>query len=143
MEITTMKYYTIGDLSELLGITVVTIRYYEKIGLLGEIKRNSGGYRVYPEDSLSRFYFISNAKSVGFDLNEIKELLDLQVSKGSSKLIKMKTNDKISSIKNKIDILTKMKNALVKWEKVCDGTSSMDKCPILNNLYKCPNVKTD
>lgn len=128
---------TIGKLAKLTGTTAVTIRFYEKHGLLPKSKRSEGGYRLYPEDVIPRFHFIRNAKSVGFSLEEIKILLDLQKSKNStSKHVRDTTIEKIEEIKTKIDQLKKMQKALESWVKVCDGKVSIDKCPILENLYK-------
>lgn len=128
---------TIGKLAKLTGTTAVTIRFYEKHGLLPKSKRSEGGYRLYPEDVIPRFHFIRNAKSVGFSLEEIKILLDLQKSKNStSKHVRDTTIEKIEEIKTKIDQLKKMQKALESWVNVCDGKVSIDKCPILENLYK-------
>lgn len=134
-----MKHYKIGQLAKLINCTIVTIRFYEKQGLLGHIKRSSGGFRLYPEDLISRFHFINNAKSVGFDLSEIKTLIELQNKPATSLSIKKKTQKKISTINEKIKTLTKMKKVLGQWEKACDGKVSIDQCPILVNLYKQPN----
>ncbi|MCW5590293.1 MAG: heavy metal-responsive transcriptional regulator [Legionellales bacterium] len=128
---------TIGKLAKLTGTTAVTIRFYAKHGLLPKSKRSEGGYRLYPEDVIPRFHFIRNAKSVGFSLEEIKILLDLQKSKNStSKHVRDTTIGKIEEIKTKIDQLKKMQKALESWVNVCDGKVSIDKCPILENLYK-------
>ncbi len=105
----TSTLLTIGKLAKLTGTTAVTIRFYEKHGLLPKSKRSEGGYRLYPEEVIPRFHFIRNAKAVGFSLEEIK---------------------------TKISQLKKMQKALESWVKVCDGKGSIDKCPILENLYK-------
>ncbi len=136
-----MNKLTIGQLAKLTGNTIVTIRYYEKLGLLGDIKRSEGGFRIYTESLLPLFHFIKNAKFVGFDLTEVKELIDLQKNLSTSATVKKKTKNKIDDIDQKIKTLTKMKNALTKWEKACDGKVSIDKCPILSNLYSSSIIK--
>lgn len=137
-----MKYYATGQLATLTQHTIVTIRYYEKCGLLPKPKRSHGGFRLYPESIIPRFYFIQNAKAVGFDLTEIKVLLDLQAGKAPSQQIKTHTQQKIPDITNKITTLQKMKRALSKWEQACDGKIDIDQCPILENLYQPPeNIK--
>lgn len=130
-----MTYYTIGQLAKLTGNTVVTLRYYERLGLLPEVKRSQGGFRLYPETIIPRFQFIANAKAVGFDLTEIKELFQLQSTKAASQSVKLKTQEKIRCIEDKITTLTAMKNALSQWERACDGKVPIDECPILTNLY--------
>jgi MerR family transcriptional regulator, copper efflux regulator len=133
-----MKMITIGQLSKSTGLTVVTIRYYEKEGLLEGIQRSKGGFRLYPENLVPRFHFIKNAKAVGFALAEIKALIELQNGPTPSSSVKQKTRNKIESINQKIATLTHVKQALSQWEQACDGKVSADKCPILMNLYKPP-----
>ncbi|URZ08630.1 MerR family transcriptional regulator [Clostridium felsineum] len=50
--------YTIGDLVKKLNINKETIRYYEKIGLLSEPKKNANGYRIYSEKDIEMIRFI-------------------------------------------------------------------------------------
>ncbi|WP_339051525.1 MerR family DNA-binding transcriptional regulator [Rickettsiella endosymbiont of Xylota segnis] len=133
-----MKYYTIGKLAKLVQQTPVTIRYYEKIGLIPMSKRSVGNFRLYPESLVRYFYFIQNAKLVGFDLNEIKCLLDIETNQLPSLQIKLRMQQKISYIETKIKGLQRIKQALMDWEKVCDGSVSITECPILKTLYLPP-----
>jgi len=77
---------TIGQLAKKADATPVTIRYYERQGLIPKSKRSQGGFRLYPESVISRFNFIKNAKAVGFSLDEIKELMAFQHGKLKSLL---------------------------------------------------------
>ncbi len=70
----------IGELAKRLGLNPKTLRYWEEIGLLPPPQRNGSGYRVYTEDHLRLCEFILKAKSVGFSLEEIKEILFLKFS---------------------------------------------------------------
>lgn len=133
-----MQQLTIGQLAKCTGLTAVTIRYYERCGLLPKLKRSRGGFRLYPEALIPRFYFIQNAKAVGFTLDEIKALLDLQARKATSQQVKTRTQQKIQDIDAKITTLQKMKRALSQWEQACDGKIAIDQCPILENLYQPP-----
>ena len=133
-----MSDLTIGQLAKLTQQTIVTIRYYEKCGLLPKPKRTRGGFRLYPKSIIPRFYFIQNAKAVGFTLDEIKALLTLQARKATSEQVKTHTQQKIQDIDAKITTLQKMKRALSQWEQACDGKIAIDQCPILENLYQPP-----
>lgn len=133
-----MKYYTIGKLAKLVQQTPVTIRYYEKIGLIPTSKRSVGNFRLYPESLVRCFYFIQNAKLVGFDLNEIKCFLDLEANQLPSQQIKLRMQQKISYIETKIKGLQRIKQALMDWENACDGSVSITECPILKTLYLPP-----
>lgn len=137
----TINMLTIGQLAKATGTTSVTIRYYERQGLIAPSKRSKGGYRLYPDSIIPRFYFIKNAKSVGFTLDEIKELLSLQQKKNiRSRAVKDLTLSKVDEIKNKINALNRMKKALSTWADACDGKVPLEECPILENLYQ-PNIR--
>lgn len=103
------------------GLTTVTIRFYEKSGLLPKLERSSSGYRLYPKSLIPRFYFIKHAKSVGFELSEIKYLLSIQEKDLSNEQVKDTVQAKISSIEIKIKTLEKMKKTLHAWDDGCDG----------------------
>jgi len=65
----------IGETSRQLDISIDTLRYYEKIGLLPPVHRKPSGIRVYGAKDISRIKFIKRAQSMGFSLDEIKKLL--------------------------------------------------------------------
>lgn len=67
----------IGRAAALSGVKVPTIRYYEQIGLLRPAPRNEGNRRLYGEDDLSRLGFIRHARQLGFELDQIRELIAL------------------------------------------------------------------
>lgn len=131
-----MKQLTIGELAKLTHISKVTIRYYERAGLLPQTTRRPSGYRVYPESIIARIRFIKNAKSVGFTLEEIHELLSLQVHKNTtSQDIRQRTLKKQHAVQEKITALQKMENALKQLVASCDGMMPLHQCPILEALY--------
>ena len=71
-----MATLTIGRLADEVGVSIDTVRFYEKRGLLPEPARTAGGYRAYSPDDTWRLRFILRAKELGFTLREIRELLD-------------------------------------------------------------------
>lgn len=131
-----MSMLTIGQLSKTTNCTVVTLRYYERQGLLPKISRSASGYRLYPKDLITRIAFIKGAQSVGFSLKEIKALLTFEEKKVPSSEVKKFTQQKIHQIHQKINTLTTMEDALMRWEKLCDGKVPIEDCPILENLYR-------
>jgi DNA-binding transcriptional MerR regulator len=68
----------IGELARELGLNPKTIRFYEKIGLLPTPQRTTAGYRLYGDADRSRLRFILQAKTIGFTLHEIGEILALR-----------------------------------------------------------------
>jgi len=70
----TMK---IGDLARAAGTRIVTIRYYEKVGLLPVPDRTEGNYRTYGAPALDRLRFIRRCRDLGFSLEQVRGLLAL------------------------------------------------------------------
>ena len=68
----------IGELAKRSAVTVQTVRFYERLRLLPEPQRKDSGYRIYSEPDLKRLRFVRQAKSLGFSLDEIREILRLR-----------------------------------------------------------------
>lgn len=75
-----MPSLLIGTVAERTGLSAPTIRYYESIGLLTRPARSSTGYRRYAETTVEELRFIRKAQSLGFSLDEIREILKLSRS---------------------------------------------------------------
>lgn len=73
----------IGELARLAGSTSGTVRYYERIGLLPRAGRTDSNYRDYGEDDVERLAFIRHARSLGFELDDVRSLLDLAAAAGA------------------------------------------------------------
>lgn len=72
-----MAEMAIGQLAKLTNCKVPTIRYYEKVGLLPEARRNEGNQRRYSEEHLKILRFIRHARALGFDQESVRQLLQL------------------------------------------------------------------
>ena len=68
----------IGDLATKAGITTRTIRYYEELGIIEPEERSEGGFRLYSEVQVRRLHIIQSLKSLGFELDRVRELFNLQ-----------------------------------------------------------------
>ncbi len=66
----------IGELAELTGVDVETIRYYEKSGLLSSPTRAANGYRIYGAAQLERLAFVRHCRALDMPLAEVSRLLD-------------------------------------------------------------------
>lgn len=127
----------IGELSKSAGFQVETLRYYEKQGLLEPVSRSESGYRQYDDKSLTQLHFIKQAKSVGFSLNEISELLALRVDKDQHSCGEVKSiaEQKLEQIDFKIKELNRMREALHKIsDACCGGVEPATSCTILSSL---------
>jgi DNA-binding transcriptional MerR regulator len=65
----------ISELAESVGVPTSTVRYYERVGLLGVPARTGAGYRDYNDDSATQLLFVHRAREMGFSCQQIAELL--------------------------------------------------------------------
>lgn len=72
-----MPGFSIGKLAKASGVSIDTIRFYEKSGLLPAAERRPSGFRLYRADDVRQLIFIREARGVGFSLQEIADLLRL------------------------------------------------------------------
>lgn len=71
--------YTIGELSKICNIPTSTLRYYDKLGLFSNIKRDVNNNRIYTDYEALTLKWISCLKETGMPLNEIKDYLDMNI----------------------------------------------------------------
>jgi MerR family mercuric resistance operon transcriptional regulator len=116
-----MEKLTISKLAKLAGVGVETIRFYQRKDLLREPKA-LGAFRIYSQEDAQKIVFIKRAQDLGFTLNEVKELLELNTkSRVTCSSVKSKTEAKIKEIENKIADLNRMKKSLGLLACACDG----------------------
>jgi DNA-binding transcriptional MerR regulator len=77
MEIAEARRLKIGELAHQTGLSIKTIRYYERLGLLEQPPRTQSGYRLYGPEEVARLRFVQRAKLLGLTLEEIRELIGL------------------------------------------------------------------
>ena len=126
---------TIGKVASSAGLSIDTVRYYEREGLLEKQARTASGYRHYSSDAVARLRFIRQAKELGFSLHEIKELLSLRVTPGKSCAdVRAHAEHKIADVDRRIASLERVRGALVKLTSACSGKGPVSQCPILEAL---------
>ncbi|GAA3410641.1 MerR family transcriptional regulator [Paenibacillus hodogayensis] len=69
------RYWKVGDLSRMTGLTVRTLRFYDQIGLFSPSGQTESGHRLYNESDLSRLQQILSLKELGMSLEEIKSAM--------------------------------------------------------------------
>ncbi|WP_255649090.1 MerR family transcriptional regulator [Frankia sp. ArI3] len=70
--------YEIGDVATLVTLSLRTARFYEEAGLLVAVGRSEGGFPLYDDDALDRFFLIKKMKPLGFTVEEMRSLLTLR-----------------------------------------------------------------
>jgi MerR family transcriptional regulator, mercuric resistance operon regulatory protein len=135
----TVREFTIGEISRLSDVNIETIRYFEKIGILPAPPRNSSGYRIYSTPHLRRLSFIRRSRELGFSQPEVRKLLTLvDAHSYTCAEVRELTTAHLNVVRNKIEDLKKLENALAGMVSECDGGDVPD-CPIVDILSALPN----
>ena len=102
----------IGELAKKSGLSIDTIRFYEKKGLIDVelFSRKNNNYRDYSEDSLERLMLIQQAKRLGFTLAEIQQWIrDFESDQFTADEKQTILGQKLAQIDNRIEELQSMK----------------------------------
>ena len=130
-----MEILSIGEVARRAGVGVETVRFYEREGLLEEPPRRASGYRQYSQEAVKRIGFIKRAKTLGFSLKEIGELLLLRVdAQTSCNEVMQRTEAKIAEVERKLVELQRMRQALLQVHSLCVGQGPTGSCPMLEAL---------
>ncbi len=130
----------VNDLARHSGIAPHVVRYYSRIGLLRPTRHPENGYKLFDRSDLYRLRFIRQAKSLGFTLKEIKQLLE---ETGHGNLVCPKARrileQRIEETRREIVRLTRlqenMERALRKWEDIPDGApTGWTPCPLIESV---------
>ncbi|MEH2444911.1 MAG: heavy metal-responsive transcriptional regulator [Nostoc sp.] len=135
------KLLLIGQVTDISGIPIRTIRYYESLGLLKSSRRTEGGFRQFSLDVLTRLAFIKRAQNLGLSLEEIGNILQVY-DQGQAPCgeIKEKLENKLLQIDQQIDQLLTLRSEidglLSGWKN--NGRQHKDTiCPIIQNTPQC------
>lgn len=129
----------IGDAATASGLPVKTIRYYEDIGLITP-QRTPNGYRSFEVDDLHRLTFLARARSLGFSIEQCRELLELYSDKErSSADVKRIARAHLDVITQKLFELAAMQATLSHLIEHCHGDERPE-CRILDEL-SAPTTK--
>lgn len=124
----------IGELAKMVGCQVVTIRFYEKEGLLKEPERTGANYRLYGDKDIERLRFIMHCRHHDMTLSEIRELLAFRDNpKANCDWVGTLVQRHIASVEAQIESLTQLKAQLENLRHKCTG-SEKGGCGIIASL---------
>ncbi|MBZ0146705.1 MAG: helix-turn-helix domain-containing protein [Pseudorhodoplanes sp.] len=125
---------TIGKLSQLTGVNIETIRYYEKIKVLPKPSRTESGRRIYGPMERRILAFVRRSRELGFSLDEVRALLRLGgPEKASCREVRELAAHHLDDIRARIGDLRKLERLLAKTVAQCTGTTAPE-CPVLDIL---------
>ena len=129
---------TIGALSRRTGVNIETIRYYERIQLLGKPPRTAGGHRSYAPEHMQRLHFVRRARALGFGIENIRALLDLSAREPDSCAeVREIAAAHLTDVRAKLDDLRKLEKILTETVNQCDQQccgATAPPCPVLEIL---------
>ncbi|MES1956326.1 MerR family transcriptional regulator [Salinisphaera hydrothermalis] len=124
---------SIGETAQRTGLSVDTLRYYEKIGLLQRIARDAGGRRQYEPRDLSRLRFIQRAQRCNFSLDEIRQLLEFKSCRDAARPeVARLTERKLHEVQRRMADLEQLGRELERLLQLCRGSDCG--CPIIEGL---------
>ena len=131
----------IGQVAQETGLSIDTIRFYEKQGLLKRSPRTEGGFRLFGASDIETLKFVRKAQELGFSLNEIRELLILRADHlPACSHIKELLAQKLTAVKEKIAELQNMERSLqhalqkCKRELKTAAPGHEERCPVLEEI---------
>lgn len=124
----------IGELAAQAGSNPETVRYYERIGILPAPVRTGSNYRSYGPEHVARLSFIRQARALGFDLPDIRALLDLaDQPNGDCAAVDRIAGEHLQAVRTKIAQLEALKDELQRMLSQCRGGQVAD-CRIIDSL---------
>lgn len=124
----------IGEAARLSGVSAKLIRYYESEGLLSPARRDANGYRLFDERNLHELRFIKRARSLGFPIKQIDELLGLwRDKKRPSRKVRALAERHVQAVTTRMQAHRAIIKVLARLIEACKSDDRPD-CPILDEL---------
>ena len=125
--------FTIGDVADAAGVGVETVRYYERRGLVPQPRRGPGSYRRYGSGHVDRIRFIKRAQVLGFSLEEIATLLELEDGT-DRRSIRRIAAARLEETRRRVADLKRIEQALAHLLNECETHSKALRCPIISAI---------
>ena len=131
---------TIGALAEASGVSVDTIRFYERRGLLPPPPRTAGGFRDYGPEAVGRLAAVARAKALGFTLAEAATLLRLrEAPEADAAEVREAAARRLAETEAAIAELERQRDDLAQLVDACGGSEiARTDCPILTEIASHP-----
>jgi len=122
---------TVAELARQSGVTPDTVRYYARIGLLNPERHPANNYKLFAGDDIKRVQFIRQAKSLGYTLAEIGQILEHSMRGNSPcplvrEIIQHRIKDNRCKLKEMNALQQRMETALKQWRHMPDGEPDGD-----------------
>lgn len=132
--------YRIGQLAHAAGVSVETVRYYQRQGLLAEPAKPLRGTRSYGRQHLDRLLFIRRAQRLGFTLSEIAQLM--AISDGDCHEAQRLAEAKRDTVREKLADLRRLDAVLSRLIDACAANEDPRNCPVIESLAPRSDTET-
>jgi DNA-binding transcriptional MerR regulator len=135
-----MGRMTVGEVADAVGVSAKAIRLWEAKGLLPDIDRTPGGYRVYDESNLAMLRFIHQARTLGMTLADIRHILEPKhAGPARCECVARMLDDRIAEIDRTMSTLGQLRRTLLDVrERAGNAVDVMGRgfglCPIIEGL---------
>ncbi len=132
----------IGDLAKRAAVSVETVRFYERKGLLEQPSRPiHGGFRSYPSEAVSRIGFIRHAQALGFTLGEVGDLLNFKSDPAFDCAdVLGRMQEKRQEVEARIQDLKKIRASLEYLIECCPAHGPVKNCSIVEALDRSEKI---
>lgn len=124
----------IGSAASASGVSIETIRYYERTGVLPAPPRSASGRRLYDEKSIARLRFIRRCRELGFPLSEARTMLALSAAQDPCADMRMIAGRQLEAVRAKIAELKTLEGTLERMVRSCDAATPGADCPAVETL---------
>jgi len=128
-----MQALTISQMAREAGVNVETIRFYQRRGLLAEPDRPLGGIRRYGQVDVARVLFIKAAQRIGFTLDEVAQLLQLDDGTQCSDARAI-AERKLADVRRRLADLQRIEDVLTQLVGRCAAKRGKVRCPLIDAL---------
>lgn len=125
--------HTISGVAQAAGVNVETIRFYQRRGLLAEPAKPLGGIRRYGDADIARVLFIKAAQRIGFTLDEIAQLLQLDDGTRCAEARAI-AEHKLADVRQRLSDLQRIEAALAQLVDRCASRRGTVSCPLIDAL---------
>lgn len=126
---------TIGAFAKAAGVNVETIRFYQRKGLLPEPDKPYGSIRRYGMADVTRVRFVKSAQRLGFSLDEIADLLQLEDGAHCAEA-REQAERKLLDVREKLAHLTRIERVLADLVARCGAVTGPVRCPLIAALHQ-------
>jgi DNA-binding transcriptional MerR regulator len=138
----------IGKAAKLAGVSVDTIRFYQRLGVIKSATRTVSGYRLFNASQISELKFVRHAQELGFSLKEIKELLALRQKDHTCSAVRSMLKGKLTDVRKRIKSLVRLEADLTAAMRICNRELRLKRevkhgpsCPLLKKLDRMNGSK--